>query len=817
VQIVLQDLRYGWRGLKRRPWFASIVILTLALGIGVNTAVFSVFYAVLMRPLPYDRPERLVRIWANFQSRGAARAPFSGGILREIEQRNRAFTGVGGIWIVGPSTFTGESPEQVKTARITANFFDVLGVRAGRGRSFTREDAGGPATMLSDGFFRRRFGANDGLLGKTLPMQGTEISGVSQGAANSLVGVLPANFQLHFAPDANVPGDVDVFNTFDYGIYDGLTQYYLRLVARMKPGVSVRQAQLDLDRVSTEIRSAFGVFASEGLQLKLAGLQDDAFGDVRPALAAMFAGAALVLLICCVNVTALLLARASDRHKEIAMRLALGASRGRILRQLLAEAAMLSVLGGVAGLAVGWAVFRTLLAIRPERLARIADAGFQWPVMAFAAGVSVAATLVFGIAPALQSFRLDQIEALRNSWLGRMRRGAGRALILAEITLAFVLVAGAALTARTLAHIKQARPGFEPRQLLTFQLAVAGAFRSPGELSQWENELGALPGVERVGAATHLPLDTDLPNWYGPYRPQGAPDNESATRAADLRPVTPGFFPAMGVRLLEGRYFDQRDREGGLEVAIVDESLARSAWPGQSAIGKWIDAEHVTRNGFETLRCVVVGVVEHVHNHSLTAEVRGQIYMPYEQSRRSPVTFVLRAGAGTGVDPLSLVPAIRASLRRRAPNAAIAKVRPMTEYVDREIAPAGFTAVLAAMFGALALLLAATGIYGVFNDQVSRRLPEMGVRMAVGANARDVLTLVLREGLELAAIGVVIGGAAAYAAANGLGTLLYGVSPRDPWSYGLALLLLPAAALLGCWRPAWRAASANPAEIIRAE
>jgi putative ABC transport system permease protein len=816
LQTFLNDVRYAWRGLRRRPSFALIAVATLALGIGVNTAVFSVFHAVLMRPLPYQHPEQLVRIWAEFQSRGIARAPLSGGMLREIEQRNRAFSGVAGVWVVGPSTFTGDTPEQVKSARVTVNFFDLLGIRPARGRSFTKEDHGGPATLLSYGFFRRRFGADNGVIGKRLPIQVTGITSAGPTGSNTLAGVLPADFQLQFAPDANVPTDVDVFDTFDFDIYEGMTQYYLRLVARLKPGVSVAEAQRDLDRVAAEIRSAYSEFGSEHLQLKLAGLQDDAFGDVRPALTALFAGAGFVLLICCVNVTSLLLSRAGDRRKEIALRLALGASRVRILRQLLVEGAVLSWLGVSVGIAVGWAVFRGLLAIRPERLARIEDAGPRWPVLALAAAVALAATLLFGISPALQSFRMDHMEALRKSgrgWVGRSHARVGGALVVVEIILGFVLVTGAALTARTLSKIEAVHPGFEPKQLLTFQLAVASAFRSPRELADWEAELAALPGVKRAGAATHLPLDNDLPNWYGPYHPDGMTEVQAAGLAADLRPVTPGFLPAMGAHLIEGRYFDQRDREDGQQVVIVDDSLARLSWPGQSAIGKRLEAEHVTSRGFENVSCVVVGVVGHLHNHSLTQEVRPEIYMPFEQSRRSPMTFVLR----TSVPPLSLVPLIREALRRRSPNAAIAKVRPMAEYMEREIAPAKFTAVLAAIFGALALLLAATGIYGVMNYQVSRRLPEMGIRMAVGASARDVLGLVLWEGLTLAAAGVVLGAASAFAAARWLGALMYGVSTHDPLSYVLALALLPAAALLGCWRPAWRAAGSNPAEIIREE
>lgn len=798
LQTFLQDVRYAWRGLRQRPSFAVISLITLALGIGVNTAIFSVFYGVLLHPLPYDQPERLVRIWATYRDAGFARAPFSGPMLGEIERLNRSLSAVAAIWVVEPRTLTGAEPEQVKCARVTANFFDVLGVRAAQGRTFIQEDTGTPGVMLTNGIFRRRFLANPELIGKGLP---------TQDAAATLAGVLPAEFQLQFAPDANVPADVQIFDLFGPNLRN-MSGRFLRLVARLKPGVTVVDAQRDLDRVSTEMRAAFAPMATNQFQLKVAGLQADAFGDIRPMLAALFAGAAFVLSICCVNVTSLLLARSSDRRKEIALRFALGASRARILGQLLVEGFMLCVFGGALGIAVGWACFRGLLAIRPERLARIADAGLSWPVLAFAATASLAAAVVLGLAPAIESFRLDLMATLRaggRGWLGRLQRRAGAALVVGEIALGFVLVTSAALAARTLSKMEQVRPGFEPRHLLTFQLPVGYTPAARRAVVEWEAELAALPGVERVGAISHLPLDQDLPNWYGPYRAQGTTPHQAATSATDYRSITPGYFAAMGARLIEGRYFDQQDRTDGRPALIIDEVVARSTWPGESPIGRTIEIQGDPR--------AVVGVVEHVRNHSLTEDVRGVVYMPVDQSPRSPLTFVLRSS----VEPLSLVPGIRARLRQRYPNAALGKIRPMTGYVERAIAPAGFTAVLAAIFGVLALLLAATGIYGVLNYQVSRRLPEMGIRMALGAGAGDVLRLVLCEGLALAAGGVLLGAATSLIAARWLGALLYGISARDPMSYSLALLLLPGAALLGCCRPAWRAAAANPAEIIREE
>jgi predicted permease len=785
LRAFLYDIRHAWRGLRRRPSFASVVLVTLALGVGVNTAVFSVFYSVLMRDLPYRDPERLVLIWANLRTRGTANVAVSGEIVREILQRQRSMADIAGVWVTPPLTFPGDPPQQVKAAVVSPNFFDLLGVRAAAGRTFVRGDADGPALILADTFFRRRFASDPNVLGKTL----------NDGRGNMPIGVLPADFALHFAPEANVPGDVEVFQAYgpDFLISKN---YIIRLVARLNPGVTRETAQRDFDRIAREIRDGSSEFAREDLHFAIAGMQADAFHDVRPALTALFTGGAFVLLICCVNVASLLLARANDRRQEMALRLALGASRGRILLQLLSEAVMLSAVGGAAGAGIGWAVFRALAAIRPERLSRVDEGGLIWPLVAFSSVASLGAA------------------ALRTKgrvWINRMQRLAGSALVVAEFAIAFILVTGAMLSARTLSKIEQIRPGFDPRQLLAFQLPGM----RPALLDEWETRFAALPGVTSAGAVSHLPFDTTVGNWYGEYRVTTGGRVLSYT--ADSRAVTTGYLPAMEIRLKEGRYFGPQDRAGAPYVVIVDESLARSTWPGESAIGKTIEAEHMTPTGhpFELVPSVVIGVVEHVRTHSLTREIRPQIYSPFAQNTRGgfPQTFILR----TSVPPLSVIPAVREALRAQNPNMAIDKARAMTDYLDREIAPAGFTAVLAMIFGTLALLLAATGIYGVLNYHVSRRMPEMGIRMALGASVRNVLGMILREALAVSLIGVALGLLGAQAAAHWLSSLLYGITPTDFPSYAFALLLLPAAALLGCWRPASRAASANPAETIRQE
>jgi putative ABC transport system permease protein len=802
IDTVLQDLRYAWRGLRKQRSFSTIALITLALGIGVNTAVFSVFYAVLMCPLPYQDPDRLVLIWVNLKTRGTVQISANGGIFSEVERRQRSMTGVAGIWVTPPSTFPGDPPVQVKSAFVTTNFFDVLGVPAAIGRTFVASDLGQAATVLADTFWRQHFGADRTLVGRAKPGDGT------------LIGVLPASFQLHFAPAANVPGDVQVFHTWGGGALEQEPNTIIRMVARLRPGLTIADAQRDLDRIATDMRADRPEFARENGRFAVVGMQADAFRDVAPALTVLFAGGGFVLLICCVNVAGLVLARGNDRRREIAFRMALGASRARIVRLFVAEALTLSIVGGAAGVAAGWVVFRGLLAIRPERLARIDEPNLLWSALGYAAAASLAATLAFALTAALQNLRVRDIEALRakgQGWLGRLQRHAGRALVVGEITVGFVLVTGASLAARTLFNVERIRPGFDQEQLLAFQLPGM----PPSRLAQWEERFASVAGVTRAGAISHLPFDSTLPNWFGDFFVTKGAERSSFT--ADSRAVTPGYLPAIGARIVEGRHFTAQDNERFPYVVIVDDLLARTVWPGESALGKTIDAQHMTRRGtpFEFVPSVIVGIVEHVHTHSLTNETRPQIYSPFAQNTRErfPQTFVLR----TTVPPLSLLPDVRATLQALDPAMAMDKVLPMSAYVNREVAPVGFTAALAALFGALALLLAATGIFGLLNYQVSRRMGEIGMRMAMGATTGDILRLVLREGVALVVAGVLLGLFGALAAGTGLGSVLYGVSSTDPVSFGLALLLLPAAAFLGCWRPARRAASANPSQLLRAE
>ncbi len=808
IESSVEDIRYAWRALRKSPGFTAIAVVTLALGIGVNAAIFSVVHAVLLRPLPYDRPEQLAFIWSSFKS-AATRAPTSGPALAEIQHRNRLFQKVEAIW-VGNGTFTGEAnPEQVKVAFVTPGFLGMLGVRPALGRVFLPDEQfdNRGAVVLTYGLWQRRFAGDPNIIGKGVPFLGDNAT---------VIGVMPQDFQLQFPVDSNVPPDVGVFFPYGHDVYKGpRTLYFLRVLARMKPGVTIQQAQADMDQVAGQIRGAYTEFSNENLKLEVAPMQRDSVSDVRPALIALFSGAGFVLLICCVNIANLLLARASDRRQEMAVRSALGATHGRILRQLAIEGLVLCTIAAAAGLALGWVSLRALLSIRPDYLARMPHVELNLPVLAFVAVVSCGAALLFGLVPSFESAKLDLIATLREA--GRTaqtpsRRSIRGLLIIGEITIGFVLVTGAGLMIRTLSNIEHVNPGFQAQRLLTFEISLS-KFRPADRMNfvrDWEAHLGTLAGVESVGAISHLPLD-DYPNWYSPYRPEGLSKNDAATLLADHRAITPGYLRAMGAKLIEGRFFDERDRTDSQQVVIVDDMLARSAWPGQSAVGKKIEAEHFTPRGIIPVWSEVVGVVAHIHNHSLSKRLRPEVYIPYTQTAREHLSFAVR----TRMDPTALAATIRQELSKRDKDLAISKIRLMTTYVERATAPARFTAVLAGIFAGLALLLAAIGIYGVISYSVSRRMHEMGVRMALGANSADVLRLVMREGLVLTGAGILLGVGGALFVARGLQSLIFGVSTTDPVTYATAVAVIVAAALLGCWRPAAKAAAANPVDALK--
>ncbi len=463
---------------------------------------------------------------------------------------------------------------------------------------------------------------------------------------------------------------------------------------------------------------------------------------------------------------------------------------------------------------------RALAYLRPGDISRAGGVSLNLPVLAFVAAAAVAATLFFGLVPAIGSLKFDLTRTLRGAagdTQPRTRRTLRSALVVAEVALGFVLVIGAGLMIRTLGNIAHVDPGFDPRNVLTFEITLPGSRYDSAQAMiefsrKWEARIAAIPGVQSAGSSYDVPLD-DYPNWYGPYKPENVSGSQAAGLAADNRCVTPGYFRAMGTRLRAGRYFDAHDQSATRPVVIVDDLLASQTWPGQSAIGKRIQSERLTDQGFEPVWAEVAGVVEHLHNQSLSRKTRPQVYMPFEQSPRNHLSYAVR----TKIDPLSLVPVLRRELHAVDKDLAMAKIRPMSANMSQAMSQAAFVAIMAGVFAALALFLAALGIYGVIHYSFSQRRREMGVRIALGASKQDLIQLVFSEGMTLSILGLLLGVTASLLMSHYLQSLVYGVSPRDPATYILAAATLSAAALFGCWRPAVQASQTSPAEAIRAE
>lgn len=813
VDATLLDIRYAVRGLIKAPAFATVIVLTLGLGIGANCAIFSLVHSLLVAPLPYRDADRLVFVWSDMTDTGYPRAPLSGPELADLRTRTTTMAGFGAIW-ANTTALTGEGdPEQLRIGLVTDDFFRVLGADAGLGRTFRPEDAAPgahPTILLGWALFERRYGADPAIVGRQILVDDHPAT---------VVGVMPKSFRLLLPPDASVPDDLQAWRPFPSDVTRGPRgQQFLRVVGRMRAGVTLAEARADITGVADRISREFAEYGAAGRLFTTVELQQDDVRELRPALLALFAGVAILLVIACVNVASLLIARAAARTKETALRLALGAGRERLLRQCLVEGLVLACLGALAGLPAGYAVLRGLLALRPQSLSRIELSRFDPPVLLFTLGTAVACGLLFSLAPLVEVLRADLGPSLQRqgrSAPGPIRYRARAALVVVQISLSVVLLVGAGLLVRAFFRVQQVDPGFRADRMLTFRVAVPfQRYRPPAAFNTFSRELqralGAIPGVTGVGAISHLPYD-DLPNWGGGYVLETAIDRSSAPNA-DYRAVTPGLFETLGVRLVEGRLFTEADANFDNPVMIVDERLARRVWPGRSALDQTLLVDPAS-DGAPTRKATVVGVVTHLRLRSLVADLTEQIFFPERLALRNPMAYVVRADR----DPASLTADVRRAIASLDPRLPIYDVRPLDTYVEGARATRRFTMQLAAAFGAVALILACVGVYGVLAYSVARRRHEFGVRLALGAGPGRVVREVMREGLMLALAGSLAGVAAALATSRLLETQLYGVRPHDPISYGLTVVLLGVAAAVACWIPARRATTVSPTEALRAE
>ena len=821
------DLRYAVRSLRKTPGFTTVAVLTLALGVGASTAIFSVVHGVLWRPLPYAEPDRLVLLWHRMESNGMQRTRISGPDVSEFRAHATLFDGFAFTNNVLDAALTvGVATEHARLGVVTSNFFSVLGAAAEVGRVFDRDEgivsaaalnAAAPLTptpiVLSHALWRARFGGDAGAIGQTVLINGQPAT---------VVGVMPRGFAVPMPAGIGLAQDVDAwtpirvpldrFRRID-GLRDQDSDNTGAVLARLRPGVSLKRAQAELDLIAARQREAIVLYRDLGMRIEAVPFRQDVVAHRRPLLLALFAAVGLVLLIACVNIANLSLARLGSRRREIAVRAALGAGRGRLARQLMTESGVLAAAGGVGGLMLAFWAVPVLLRYAPD-LPRMGDIGVDVTALAFAVGVVAATALVFGTVPALVGARERGDLTLRP----QMVAGAGgrgvhrRGLVVAEIALSVVLLVGSGLLLRTLAALEREQPGFDFRNTLTVQVSLRGPDRYAGPAARAEflreaaERLGTLPGVEAVGAIGGLPLSGVT--WTQPYGQAGESPETWVRNEADFRVITSGYFDAMGTGVLAGRSFTlDEDLSEKHRVAIVDARMARRLAPdGGGVLGRTIGFPLDGR----PVSAEIVGVVQHVRYARLDREGRETIYVPYRQEASRDVSLVLRI-AGR---PAALADAVKRELLAVDPRIPVYGIRTMEEYVSSHLAPARFAVTLMAGFAILAVVLGCTGLYGVLAFTVSQRTREFGIRLAVGARQADLLRGVLAEGAVLSGIGLAFGYVLSVAFASTLTDLLFGVRAADPLTFGVVSLALAGAALAASYVPARRAALISPVEAL---
>lgn len=799
------DLRYAWRGIRKAPGLTAVILITLALGIGANTTIFSIVDAMLIEPLPYRDADQLAFIWL-----GYSRGPLSGPDFRDIREGTSSFSEMGGIWASGTVALSGDGdPEQLRTSFVTTNFFSMLGAQPAFGRTFREEDGrpgAGRSILLGWDLFTRRYGGNPAIVGRQI---------LVDDEPTMVIGVMPRAFRLMLPLDSGVPDHLQVWQPFWPEFETGPRgNQFMRVIGRMRPGVTIAQARADVDAVASRIRGEMGTARA----FTTVGLQADDTREFRGPLLSLFAGVGILLTIACVNVGGLLIARAASRGKETAVRLALGASRGRLLRQSLVEGLLLAALGAAAGFAAAYAALKVLLALAPEPLARLALSDVDATVFFYTAAIAVIWGVLFSLAPVAEVFRTSRRSQLLADTTGRLATSVVRyrtrgVLLVVQIAMSVVLLAGAGLLVRAFVAVQRIDTGFHADRHLTFRLALPeGRYQSTEALvaadARLREQLAALPGATAVGAISHLPFD-DLPNWGVTYASDAAqPPSGGGVPRATTRAVTTGLFEALGVQLLEGRFFTEEDRVPNL-VLIVDDRLAERLWPGQSAVGQRLRIGQASPERGGT----VVGVVRHLRLRSIVEDLTPQIFVPYRLWQRSPMAYVVR----TDGDPSAMAGDVRRAVNAFDSRLPIYDVRTMETYVQGALAIRRFTMLLAAAFAISALVLTCVGIYGVIAYSVATRRHEFGVRRALGAGTLQVLREVFREGLGFTAIGCVIGLAGAALAGQFLQNQLYGVHPRDPIAYAIALAMIVIGAAIACWIPGLRATAVSPMDALRAE
>ncbi|HEX4770028.1 MAG TPA: ABC transporter permease [Bryobacteraceae bacterium] len=821
MEAFVKDLKHSIRMFAQSPGFTIAAVAALALGIGANTAIFSVVNTVLLKPLTYPDADRIVQFYLTSpqgSGPGASVPKFA-----MWHEQSDIFDDISAYDFSGPGlNLTGGAfPEQVKGLHVTATYFKLFGASAELGRTFTKEEDSphGPhVIVLSDGLWRRRYGADPNIVGKSIAVGGDPYM---------VIGVVSRDFKFDPMPDLWLP--------FQFDLSTNDQAHYFVAAARLKPGITKAQAQARLKLVADQFRRRFPGTAALGPKdsFSVELLRDSIVSDVRSSLLVLVAAVALVLLIACANVANLLLVRATSRKREIAIRAAVGAGRGRIIRQLLTESVLLSVTGGVIGLALGMAGVRLLLAVSPGNIPRIGESGaavtLDWRVLLFTLVVSVVTGVIFGLIPAFDASRADLSATLKESG-GRSGSGfrqnkARSILVISEMTLAIVLLIGAALLIRTFVAIRSVNPGFNAHNVLTLQMSLTGPrFEKASGVGQLVRDgverLQAIPGVEVAGSSCCIPLE----GGFGlPLNIVGRPlTNGPNHGGAGWNSVGPGYFEVYKIPVLRGRTFNVRDTTISRPVVIINQALAKQFWPksdplrDQIVIGKGVGPE------FEEGPRQIIGVVGDIHDGGLNRDARPNMYVPASQvtdgmtalnARIGPLVWLVR----TKSDPHLLSNAIQKQLREASGGLPVAQVRTMDEIVVRSTAREDFNMLLLSIFAGSALLLAAIGIYALMSYSVQQRTQELGIRMALGAGASSVRNLVVMQGMRLALIGVVLGMAAAFGLTRYISSMLFQVKAWDPLVFITVPLILTAVSLVAIWLPAQRATVIDPVEALRVE
>jgi putative ABC transport system permease protein len=829
VSDVLRDFRDAIRSFVRRPLFTAVIVLTLALGIGSNVAMFSTANAVLLRALPYERPEELALVWTRLAATNVERSLVSGPDFGDYQTQTTRFEGfAGAVALAGTLTGAGQA-ERIMNGYTTWNLFELLGVRPHLGRTFRKDDAitidpkefAGPnpdlppgTVMLSYGLWQRRFGGDPDVVGRTIQLDGW---------GSVVVGVLPPTFRIYLPADAAMPTNIDAWGLLPANISDFARDApWLTVVTRLRDGVSLEQAQQEMDAIATRLREVHPFHRTQNLQIRVNGLHRDVVNHARPALLALLGAVGFVLLIACANIANLLLVRATEREREIAVRAAVGSGRGRIIAQMLVESVVLSWAGAVLGVLLAWQGIRLITALSPGNLPRVEHAAIDLAALLYTAGAACLAAIAFGLAPALRAVAGNLVDALRDrgSDTGGVRGNKLRSvLVVLEVALSLVLLIGAGLMVRSFAQIQRVDPGFDVRNVVTFNaplqfLKYLTAARRANFADELTERLRAIPGVERVGGVTPLPLAGGEQYSVGSYGRVGGPDEVYRANKADYKAVLPGYFEAMGIELLAGRLFERLDnREDALDVAIIDRKLAKRVFGDEDPLGAELLVDHFNEKTFslERLPVRIVGVVDNVRSSSLAAEGRETIYVPYIFNSFLPMTYVVR----TAADPASLIARIRAEAADMDPDVPIADLSTLASYVSNAMSQTRFLLALIGAFAALALALASLGLYGVISFAAKQRTREIGVRVALGASPRDVLRLILGQGLVVALAGIGLGLAGAIAVTRVASSFLVGVSATDPMTFAAVTALLLAVAIVASFVPARRASGVDPVDALR--